>query len=302
MWRDIIRNADRKQLITWGLFLLFIVGVEIVSTTYLPEARKPLYDALGVRSYSGFLDGLLLMLGVQAILLMSQSLKIWVGQKLSFNLRTSLKDIVFFDWWTKSNKTYVTSPESRIADDVRVATETAVSIGLELFISAAISLGIIAHMLDKPKLLISALVYSAISMGLAMLFKNPIANARYKHLEKEGVFRNSLTRLSLGHSDVNDRDINYSWGILRGVYHSYIAVTRNYKLFAALQNIFMVAVPFMMLASDYFNGHGTLGDITSGVLSFDLLVLNMGIWVILFPQYTDTIVAYKRVRELHDGK
>ena len=272
------------------------VVIEILATVYLPAARKPLYDSLEAYNQYQFFMATGMYCGVYLVLGTVQGFKTWLAQKIALLGREALMKTITKTWIKSGAKTKVTNPDSRINDDVRVATDGALTVGIELTISSFIVVGLTIGMMGQPLLLISALIYSLVSVGLALFFRSPLVNSRYSHLDAEGEHRAALTMISVGQGDYTSKD---KWETIKVTFTQYINVLRNYKYFGAMQTAIMIGAPFFILAPEYFNHQITLGDVMKGVSAFDLLVINAAVWVQLYPQITDIQTAFIRVKEFY---
>lgn len=294
--KDLFRRVNKRAIAFPVLMLLIVVVTEIVSTTYLPEARKPLYDALGNFDHALFIYGLLLYCGVYFLLTSAQGVKTWIEQKIALQVREALMKTIKKDWVHRGSSPSLLNPCSRLNDDAKAAAEGAITVGVELFISAFIVIGLIVGMTSQPKLLVAALIYSAISIGLALFFRRPLMASRYNNLTAEGQHRISLTLISVGQGDFTSKS---KWQNVKETYTSYIGVMRNYKYFGALQTAILIGAPFLIMAPEFFAHAVTLGDVMKGVSAFDLLVVNAAVWVQLYPSITDVQVGFKRVNEMY---
>jgi len=290
------RRADKKSIYIPAILLLCVIILEIGSTTFLPEAKKPLFDSMESLHYQMFVYGVFLYCGVYFLLAVAQGFKAWLGHRVALVLREALMKAVKKDWINNYERVTVTNPCSRLNDDVRCTAEGVVNVVVELVISGCIVVGLILGMIHQPKLLIAAIIYSAISISLAVLFKKSISDSRYHHLNAEGQHRIALTMISVGQGDYTSKP---RWETVKATYLKYISVLRNYKSFSALQMAVMMGVPFFILAPEFFSKAITLGDVMKGVSAFDLLVVNAAIWVQIYPQVTDVMVGYKRIQELY---
>lgn len=299
IYKSFLSKLNKRSFIIGLALLLIAIVAEIGLTIYLPNSRKPIYDALSEHSQSGFYLGLQLLFVVHVFLLMSQSLKTWLGQRLSFIARDALMHTTLDTWIEKGSAEELTVPGSRLVDDVRVATETSIVVGSEVLISSCISVGLVLSMWGNTKLLIAAMLYSLISVGLAAAFRKPLVSRRYAHLDMEGENRNLLTQKALG-QELQTSHLKTAWMSLRTAYRRYIRMSQYYRLFSAVQNSLTIIVPFLILAGEYFSGSLSLGDVMQQTLAFDLLVLNASILVTLYPQITDAQTAILRVKELYD--
>jgi ABC-type uncharacterized transport system fused permease/ATPase subunit len=287
-------KLDKKSALKAALFFLVVIAVEIAATIYLPNTKKPIFDSLEKFDYAAFMSSLFTMFYIYVALYAAQGLKSWLGARLAFICRDALMKTIKKQWALTG--TTITQSCTRLNDDVRVSTEVAMCVFVEVFISAIIVIGLIIGMLGQPLLLVSGLVYATVSVGLALLFRNPIVSRKVALLNAEGAHRLALTKVSSGHGDYTSKE---RWQELREAFVRNISMLMRYRLFSAIQMSVMLSVPFLLLVPDYFSHSITLGDVMQGVLSFDLLVLNAAIWVTLYPQVTEAQAAMIRVNELY---
>lgn len=294
---DFIAGLPRKALIGFGITLLIIISVEIFTTSMIPYTRKIVIDALVLVSWNTFLLSVLLAFANSVTLNAAQSLKTWTSQRIALMLRESLMNTMIEDWTKMEHRVFIPNPCSRLNDDVRLSTETLLVNSIEILISVCIVLGLLMSILKWPLLFISAVVYSSLSILIAMLFKKRMTKSKYDSLGAEGVHRVLLTRISFGDIDENRMD---KWYDVKSTFIKWVAVTRNYKMFNAVQAAIMYSLPFLIMAPDFFAHKISLGDVTQGTLTFDLLVLNATIWVQLYPVIIDAQAALLRVKELYN--
>lgn len=190
-----IRNLEYKKAMPYIIFLVVCVVSEIVATIMIPGSRKPVYDALEKTQVIAFYWGLGLYIGVYLWLSISQGLKTWLAHKVALFAREALMHSILPQWVARGAKADVTNPDSRLNDDIRVATDGLGAVSVELIISGSIVIGLMFQMMDQPFLLLAAMVYSGISVGLATFFNKSMVRTRYNNLNAEGEHRTALTKL-----------------------------------------------------------------------------------------------------------
>ena len=286
-----------KRVVLLLLPLLVIIGLEITTTSLIPYTRKLVIDSLTLMDWNGFLLATFCALSNSMVLNGVQSLKTWMGQKLAFVAREALMKTIKKDWINRDGKTKLTNPCARLNDDARIATEEAISVGVEVIISVCIVLSLLISIVKWPTLLITAIIYSIISISVAALFRKPMIEKQYLLSNAEGQHRRALTRISWQQGDFTSKG---RWETLRKAYSEYIRICRNYRFFNAFQNALMFTLPFWIMAPAFFAHTITLGDVTQGTLTFDLLVINSTIWVQLYPTITGVQTAFLRVKEMYE--
>lgn len=292
--RDKLTGKDLwSSAIPW----LIIIALEIVATSMIPYTRKLIIDALTEYHWHYFLWAVGIGLTNSLILSGAQGFKTWVVQKTSLILRKAMLSTIKKRWTLKNGHSELINPCSRLNDDTRQATELFLSTATEIFISVCIVIGLLSSIVKWPVLFVAAIIYSAISIGLALLFRRPMIDSKYASINAEGQHRIALTKISMQQGDYSSKS---KWVKVQDTYLKYIGICRNYKLFNAVQSALMYSLPFILMAPAFFNKEITLGDVTQGTLTFDLLVLNATIWVQLYPTITEAQTCFIRVNEMYD--
>ncbi len=290
-------RTNGRQLAWQMLPLLIIIIIEIGTTSLIPYTRKLVIDGLTDYNWIAFLWATSFTLTNSFLLVGAQGFKEWSGQLMSFSLRESLMKTVKKTWIQKKDgHTKVTNPCARLNDDAMLATTKAVKVIMEVIISVCIVLSLLYSIVKWPMLLVAAIIYSGLSILLATVFRKPMIDKNYVYSNAEGHHRIALTKISIQQGDFTS---GVRWEELRDAFKKYIAICRNYRLFNAIQSAIMFTLPFWILAPSYFAQDITLGDVTQGVLTFDLLVINSTIWVQLYPEITAVQTAFIRVHEFY---
>jgi ABC-type uncharacterized transport system fused permease/ATPase subunit len=297
LYKRVLKSIGWRTLLVGVIPLMLVLVVEIITTSMIPYARKIVIDALTNKDWDWFLLASFIALGNMILLTGSQGMKDWLGQKVSFIVRNKMINLVGSDYRSSSSDIKSDNPWSRLNDDSRTATEGAIKVTVECLISFSIVVGLIFTIIKWPVLLIGAIIYSAIAICLALLFRRPMINKNYALRAAESDHRFMLTEYFMRQREHKDAGILTD---LRLRYEAFIGISRNYKLFNALQSAIMYTVPFFIMAPGYFAGELTLGDIMQGTVTFDLLVINAAIWVQLYPQITEAQTAYIRLNELDE--
>lgn len=296
IYKAFIERINGRTMLLAFVPLVLIIIAEIATTSLIPYTRKIVIDSLVDLDWNWFLWSAGIAFTNSLILIGAQGMKEWVAQKIAFLGREALMKTIKKTWINKGGHTAVTNPCARLNDDARLATELALKVFVEIFISAIIVISLLFTIFKWPMLFWTAIVYSGISISLAVLFRKPMINRKYILSDAEGRHRVALTKISIQQGDYTSK---VRWEELRVAYFKYIALCRNYKLFHAVQTAAMYSIPFFIMAPDLFAGKITLGDITQGTLTFDLLVLNATIWVTLFPGITEAQTAFIRLKEMY---
>jgi ABC-type uncharacterized transport system fused permease/ATPase subunit len=72
-----------------------------------------------------------------------------------------------------------------------------------------------------------------------------------------------------------------------------------YTLFSRIKGSLASLIPYILLGGTYFAGTITLGVFMAGVATFELIVINATILVILYPKLTKARASYKIVQTFY---
>lgn len=281
MRKDIVKELPRRRVILLGAVLGVIIIAEIVLTMVIPMWRESFYNILELKDASVFTDSLIaftaLMLGLGFV----QGIKVWVGQKISFIVR-EIQTGVMYRKWMSSNKTTQHYTQA-MTEAVRNSTELYLEILVEIAISAAIVVGLILMNLHHPYILIAAIAYTLLSSLIMTLFNKPMMTKDAEWQKAEGEYRENLVKLATG---VNDNTSDAKWGAIVHTYSKYITVLMNFTLFTRVKGALSSLIPYVLLASAFFSGTITLGVFMAGVATFELIVINATIVMVLYPKLT----------------
>lgn len=296
MYKDIWQAIPRKAF--WlGLSVLAVLLIaEIAGTALIPTTRKLVIDSLMAYNWNFFVIAVGMSLGNSLVLSGAQSLKLWSTYRVAFIIREAATKFLLFKWAKVGWHSNISTPAGRINDDIRLATEQLLGTSVEVVISVVIVLSLLVSILKWPFLAAAAVVYSVASISIAGLFKSKMISIKDDLLSAEAAQRQVLTRLTPFQTDLN---LDGLWFALKHQYRRCIDINRNYRMFNAIQSAIMYSLPFMIMAPGYFAHHYTLGEVTQGTLTFDLLVLNSTIWVQLYPQIIEAQTSLKRVKEMY---
>lgn len=292
MWTEFKEQLDKSSALRWGLLLLGVLIAEVIATVAIPEFRKVLFDALELKQAGPFYSAIgmyaCLALGLGAV----QGIKTWLCHRTGLVFREAIVQALSLKRRIKKITDHVATPCARINNDSFVATDMFIQVFSEVFISAAITVGLIYTMRDNPVLLAWALGYSVLTFGVALLFRKPLMTTKDVVLTAEGEHRKSLI--------VKDDYAESMWRFskVKEAYLSYVKTLRNYTLYSRVQNGLAGIVPYLILAPLFLSGKFSLGDMMSQVAQFDLLVINLTIMVSLYSQVIEAQVSWVRIKEL----
>lgn len=233
---------------------------------------------------------MLLMTGLGFV----QGLKVWIGQLLSFQFRIATSKLLL-KTWTKGKKAVSNYTQAQ-TEAIRNATELYLEIAVEIFISASIVIMLIVANLHNTPILVAAVIYTVAASILAALFNKPLINADIGAQSSEGLYRESLSDIANGNGDFSSKA---KFVALITSYYEYIKVVMYFTLFSRIKGSLASLIPYILLGSAYFSGTITLGIFMAGVATFELIVVNATILVVLYPKLTKARASYKIVQNFY---
>jgi ABC-type uncharacterized transport system fused permease/ATPase subunit len=295
MLRAVYDKVHKPTLWKVSAFLLFILIAEIALTCLIPTWRDYFYKVLQQFNRGEFWPalwwGLALMTGLGAV----QGVKTWARQKFSFTIRKAASK-VFLKKWVYSKRT---NPNYSIAltDTIKNSTDLLFDVACEIFISFAIVVVLIANSWHQPEIIISALVYTLAVSGLAYLFNTPLIKSDAELQKTEGAYRTAIGDIA---NDRGDFSAKEKWEALSRAFSYYINVLMGFTLFSRVKGSLATLVPYVLLFDAYFDKQIDLGGFMAGVSSFELIVINTTILVVVYPQITKAIASYKIAKEFYN--
>jgi ABC-type uncharacterized transport system fused permease/ATPase subunit len=279
MIKEAIRRIPTRKLVVLSTFLITVVVAEIALTSVIPMWRELFYNILQTKNIGGFNEALilftLLMLSLGAV----QGLKTWSGQLLSYQVRQTATKVMFKPWVKGSRK--IKNYTQAMTEALRNSTELYLEVGVEVFISASIVIALIAANIHNTALLLAALAYTIGMSVLALVFNKPLISSDKNWQSEEGEFRETLSYLYSGENCFTFKDKLQQVTL---AYYRYIKVAMIFTLFSRVKTNVASLIPYIMLSGAYFTGNMTLGQFMAGVSTFELIVINSTILLILYPK------------------
>lgn len=292
--------SDKKLKIRTTVFLLVLLTIgQIIMAVLLTKWSADLFNALEQHSMHDLIRqiGILSILVIVHMALTGSHLS--VKRNLMVSWREWLTDYVL-SRWMNSGRHYLISPmpiehdnpDGRIAEDCRVATEDAVSLGHSLFYSILMLVsftkvlwslsGVVTLDLGVVKIPIYgylvwiAIVYSMLGSYLGWLISKPLTGATNKRQSAEAKFRASLLEanensqaIALIHAE------NYERQQFRELFHKIQEMWdeqtkgwRNILMFGTGYGHFSMAFPILISAPRYILGNITLGTLMQSAQAF----------------------------------
>lgn len=292
--------GNRKLKIRSTILLLAALTVmQMVMALLLTQWSANLFNALEQHSMRGFFT----QIGMLAILLVVDNITsgshLVVKRHLQIYWRDWLTEYVA-SRWMKAGRHYLVAhlpgehdnPDGRIAEDCRVATESAVVLGHSLFYSVLLLAGFtqvlwtrsgVIHLdlgtMEIPiygHLVWVAILYSALASWLGWLLGKPLTGATNARQTAEANFRAGLLEaqdnsqaIALIHAEGCERlQFRELFSNIRLVWDSQTKAWRNIVMFGSGYAILSMAFPVLIVAPRYIAGKITLGTLMQAAQAF----------------------------------
>ncbi|MGD9949283.1 MAG: ABC transporter ATP-binding protein/permease [Desulfobulbus sp.] len=293
-------NSSRKKKIrTAFVFFALLTIMQMVVAVLMTQWSAGLFDALEAHSMKGFLIqvGLLSLLFIADMSLTGSHLE--VKRNLQMLSRTWLTDYVFSHWMENGRHYLVAhlpgehdNPDGRIAEDCRVATESAVVLLHTLFYSILLLISFTKLLWDKSgvitldlgftqipiygHLIWVAIVYTAVASWIGWWVSQPLTNATNVRQSAEAKFRAGLLEakdnsqaIALIHAEPCERrQFRILFCKIRKVWHEQTRAWRNIVMFGTGYATLSMAFPILVVAPRYILGRITLGDLMQSAQAF----------------------------------
>ena len=292
--------SNRKLKIRGSTFLLAILTIgQMVMAVLLTQWSAGLFNALEQHSMSG----LLTQVGMMAILLVTDMALTGSHMVIKRNLMIYWRDWMtehVFSRWMNAGRHYLISrlpgehdnPDGRIAEDCRIATESAITLGHSLFYCILVLIGFTQVLWSRSgvvtldlgfaqipiygHLVWIAIIYSALASCLGWVVSRPITSSTNAKQSAEANFRSSLLEahensqaIALIHAEPYERhQFHDLFRKIRVVWDVQTTAWRNILLFSTGYGDLNLAFPILISAPRYILGKISLGTLMQSAQAF----------------------------------
>ncbi len=292
--------SNRKVKIrSTALLLAVLTMLQMAMAVLFTQWSAGLFNALEQHSMSG----LMTQVGMLAILLVADMVltgsHLVVKRNLQIYWRDWMTEHVFSRWMTAGRHYLIShlpgehdNPDGRIAEDCRVATESAVVLGHSLFYSILLLIGFTQVLWSRSgmvtldlgfaqipiygHLVWIAIIYSALASWLGWLVSRPLTGATNARQSAEANFRASLLEarensqaIALIHAESCERhQFHELFRKLRVVWDVQTTAWRNIVMFGDGYSVLNMAVPILISAPRYILGKINLGTLMQSAQAF----------------------------------
>ncbi len=298
-WNSRQRVKIRSAAVLLAILTMLQMGMAVLITQW----NAGLFDALEQHSMQGLIrqSGLLILLFFSGMVL--TGLHLTVKRTLQISWREWLTNYVAARWM-RAGRHYLLDqvpgghdhPDARIAEDCRVATESAVVLGHSLFYSVLLLVGFTNVLwwrsgvitLDIARASIPvhghlvwvAMFYSAVASWLGWMVSRPLIGATTARQSAEANFRASLLEaeessqsIALIHAEPCER--SRFRALFTGIHTIWDTQTRAWRhilMFGTGYSILSMAFPVLISSPRYIAGAITLGALIQSAQAFQHMV------------------------------
>ena len=325
-------GSDRWRVRLLTVVLVGLTVCQLASPLLINLWSERLFDALEQRSMDRFLAMVGLVFGIIAFNIANTILHLRIKRRLQYEWRQWLTWRLMDGWVRRGRHHQVTylagdhdNPDGRIAEDVRIATETAIELGLSLFYCVLLLLtfsGILWRLSGTPVLAVGtlkmavpgylvyvALLYAAAGTTIATLLGRPLVRTTNRRQGFEADFRFALGRvrenaqtIALLHGEAEERSRLRT--LLEGVRAGWTRQTlalSNVTTFSAAYSVLSVAFPILVAAPRYIAGAITLGGLMQTAQAFQQTASALTWPIDNLPSAAQLRASVERILGLYDA-
>lgn len=298
-WRSEKKLAIRKRTLTLIALTLLQITIAVVIT----EWSSDLFNALQNQSMSNLWRQIWMIVLIFVANIAVTAYHFKVKRRLQIDWRTWLTDQLTSRWMHEGRHYLLThipgehdNPDGRIAEDCRIATESAIDMGHSLFYSLlmlasftkilwtlsgviALDLGFVTFNLYGHLVWI-AIVYALAASWLGWLIGQPLTHATDTRQTAEANFRFSLVTarensqaIALIRAELCERQkFQHLFRNIRRAWRRQTLAWRSILMFSSGYSVLSMAFPILVSAPRYILGQITLGGLMQSAQSFQHMV------------------------------
>jgi putative ATP-binding cassette transporter len=323
--------TDRRSHVAWMLsgLLLFIILLNLAASYAMNLWNRSIFDALEKKEASTVLTLSMIYFVILVVSVAFSVSQVYARMTLQRRWRKWLTDILV-DRWLKSGRYYQLNlvsgdhknPEYRIADDVRIATESPVDFvsGVtSAFLSAAtfivvlwsiggaLSFSIGGMELYIPGfLVIAAVLYALIASGAMLLIGRRFVAVSEEKNQSEAELRYVLTRLrengesiALIQGEEEERaGVERSLGKVLRTWRSICVQYMKTTMVSSTSSYIAPVLPIILCAPKYLDGSMTLGQVMQAASAFTIVQGAFNWLVDNYPRLADWTASARRAASL----
>jgi len=322
------RRQVRAKLLVLTLAVLGIlqIGVQLLVNVW----SGAVFDAIEQRDVDGVLRQVAALVVLATAFLAFAGFHMHAKMRLQVGWRTWITEALIADWLAGDRPARLAAmgpeydnPDQRIAEDVRLATESAVDFADGIF-SAVLTLlcfvGVLWSLsgsLDVEiggwvsvsipgYLVLAAIAYAAAGTFLTHRFGRPLVHLNQERLGREADFRIGLAKsredgTAEGSQSMRRREIGESYSALAGLWTLLIRRTRRLTYVTAGYGVVGAGFPVLIAAPHYFSHAITLGGLMQATAAFITVQTTLSWFVNNYSRFADWSASVERISGFRDA-
>jgi vitamin B12/bleomycin/antimicrobial peptide transport system ATP-binding/permease protein len=299
-WNSKNKVVIRIEAVTFVVLTVCQMGIAVVIT----EWNAALFDDLEQRSMSGLIRQVELLGLIFVANITITTLHLMVKRRLLIGWRTWLTEKVISKWMHKGRHYQLTfmskgnsdNPDGRIAEDIRIATEDAVSLGHSLFYSLLLLVSFTQILWDLSGTVIFdygsvsfpvlgylvwiAIIYTVFASILGKWMGKSLTEATNVRQSQEANYRHDLIKaqenaqaiaLIQGEDNEQARFLS-SFQTIIAAYRQQTLAWKKIQMFTTGYSVTSMALPILAASPRYIAGAITLGTLMQSVQAFQQMV------------------------------
>lgn len=314
-----------------GVLALMVLG-QLGTAIWINLWNKDFFNALEQRDATALIRQIGIFALIVVFSMLTTATHLHVKRQLQMGWRAWLSRVTLEKWLQKGRQYQLQflpgehdNPDSRIAEDIRIACEYAIEFAHSIFycilllvtflgllwnLSGAMTFSVGGSDWNVPGYLVwIALLYAGIGSGLTLLLGRPLVKATDARQSNEAAFRFGLVRvrenaegiaLLRGEADERRRLLAAFTGI-QGAWNRQTDGQRRLILLTNAYSTLAGVFPLIIALPQYFSGAITLGGLMQTAQAFVQVQSALSWFVDNFPRFAEWQASADRVLGLHDG-
>jgi putative ATP-binding cassette transporter len=290
------RKAGRILLVSVVLIELSLVGINVMINRW----QNTFYNALQDRAWDAFVNQLIIFCALAAAFVVLAVYQLYLQQWLLIRWRTWMTRR-YLDHWLSGSNHYrmqllgdaADNPDQRIAEDIRLFAENAISIGLRILsatvsfvsfvvilwaLSADAPLQLFGYEVSIPGYLVwAALIYAVIGTAVTHWIGKPLINLNFMQQRYEADFRFNLVRVRENSEQIallkgepaEEARLQDRFSFVINNWREIMSRLKRLTMLTASYRQAAVVFPFIMASPAYFAGKIQLGGLMQTASAFD---------------------------------
>lgn len=294
MISSIYKKLNRRKFVATSTLLLLVVAVEIALTCYIPEWRNGFYTIMKDRHEALFLGSIITFFFLYLGLGAAQGTKVWIGQLVSFQVRAALSKITLKKFVKLAPEDHTAAYSQAMTQAIQNSTELYLRVSVEILISAAIVIALVMANIDQPIIIGVAALYTAGASLIAYLFQKPLTVTDKAWQVAESDYREAIVTIANGKGDYTAKG---KFLRLVDTYYKYVRTQMYFQLMSRIKGAVGSIIPYFLLGSAYFSGHLDFGAFMAGIATFELIVINATIFIMMYPDFVKARASQQILKE-----